>query len=107
VLRVLRAGSGWVGVTGLVWDRQSARAYWSEAAEAAKSTAAAAPRPNATIPSTHRTAVRYSKQWEVTVRRLGRWIDFENDYKTLDPSFMESVWCVVKWGLGWLGCALI
>lgn len=36
----------------------------------------------------------YSKEWEVTVRRLGRWIDFENDYKTLDPSFMESVWCV-------------
>lgn len=35
---------------------------------------------------------RYSKQWEVTVKRLGRWIDFENDYKTLDPSFMESVW---------------
>lgn len=26
------------------------------------------------------------------MKRLGRWIDFENDYKTLDPSFMESVW---------------
>ena len=26
--------------------------------------------------------------------RLGRWIDFENDYKTLDPSYMESVWWV-------------
>lgn len=26
--------------------------------------------------------------------RLGRWIDFENDYKTLDPKFMESVWWV-------------
>lgn len=26
--------------------------------------------------------------------RLGRWIDFENDYKTLDPTFMESVWWV-------------
>jgi isoleucyl-tRNA synthetase len=36
--------------------------------------------------------MRYSKEWEVTVKRLGRWIDFENDYKTLDPSFMESVW---------------
>lgn len=34
----------------------------------------------------------YSKEWEVTVRRLGRWIDFQNDYKTLDPAFMESVW---------------
>jgi len=30
----------------------------------------------------------------VTVKRLGRWIDFENDYKTLDPQFMESVWWV-------------
>jgi isoleucyl-tRNA synthetase len=37
---------------------------------------------------------RYAKEWEVTVQRLGRWIDFENDYKTLDPSFMESVWWV-------------
>lgn len=26
------------------------------------------------------------------MHRLGRWIDFENDYKTLDPTFMESVW---------------
>lgn len=37
---------------------------------------------------------RYSKEWEKTVKRIGRWIDFENDYKTLDPSFMESVWWV-------------
>ncbi|CAM9142618.1 unnamed protein product [Choristocarpus tenellus] len=39
---------------------------------------------------------RYTKEWEVTVSRLGRWIDFENDYKTMDPSFMESVWWVFK-----------
>lgn len=37
---------------------------------------------------------RYAKEWERTVTRLGRWIDFENDYKTLNPSFMESVWWV-------------
>jgi isoleucyl-tRNA synthetase len=36
--------------------------------------------------------LRYSQEWEKTVTRLGRWIDFRNDYKTLDPSFMESVW---------------
>lgn len=47
--------------------------------------------PAARLPA-HLPLGRYSKQWEVTVRRLGRWIDFENDYKTLDPSFMESVW---------------
>lgn len=36
------------------------------------------------------------QEWEKTVTRLGRWIDFENDYKTLDPSYMESVWWVFK-----------
>ena len=30
------------------------------------------------------------------VTRLGRWIDFDNDYKTLYPWFMESVWWVFK-----------
>lgn len=40
--------------------------------------------------------MRYSKEWEKTVTRTGRWIDFENDYKTLDPNFMESVWWVFK-----------
>lgn len=40
--------------------------------------------------------MRYSKEWEFIVKRIGRWIDFENDYKTLDPSFMESVWWVFK-----------
>ena len=28
--------------------------------------------------------------------RLGRWIDFRNDYKTMYPSFMESVWWAFK-----------
>lgn len=40
--------------------------------------------------------MRYSSEWEKIVGRLGRWIDFQNDYKTLDPSFMESVWWVFK-----------
>ncbi|KAL3138515.1 hypothetical protein ABBQ32_006299 [Trebouxia sp. C0010 RCD-2024] len=38
--------------------------------------------------------MRYSKEWQKTVERIGRWIDFDNGYKTLDPSFMESVWWV-------------
>ncbi|KAJ9517652.1 hypothetical protein QJQ45_025121 [Haematococcus lacustris] len=38
--------------------------------------------------------MRFANEWEKTVTRLGRWIDFKNDYKTLDPSFMESVWWV-------------
>ena len=39
---------------------------------------------------------RYTKEWEKTVTRLGRWIDFKNDYKTMDPQYMESVWWVFK-----------
>ena len=38
--------------------------------------------------------MKYASEWETTITRLGRWIDFENDYKTLNPSFMESVWWV-------------
>lgn len=37
---------------------------------------------------------RYVKEWEVTVKRMGRWIDFENGYKTMDLNYMESVWWV-------------
>ena len=40
--------------------------------------------------------MRYSTEWKDTITRLGRWIDFENDYKTMQPSFMESVWWVFK-----------
>ncbi|RIB13210.1 isoleucyl-tRNA synthetase [Gigaspora rosea] len=40
--------------------------------------------------------MRYSGAWRETVERIGRWIDFDNDYKTLNTSFMESVWWVFK-----------
>lgn len=40
--------------------------------------------------------MRYSSEWEATVSRMGRWIDFKNDYKTLNLTFMESVWWVFK-----------
>lgn len=33
-------------------------------------------------------------EWEFIVRRLGRWVDMDNDYRTLDKDFMESVWWV-------------
>jgi isoleucyl-tRNA synthetase len=39
---------------------------------------------------------RYTSEWRGTVTRLGRWIDFDKDYKTLDPNYMESVWWVFK-----------
>ena len=40
--------------------------------------------------------MRYSSEWESNVRRIGRWIDFKDDYKTMYPWFMESVWWVFK-----------
>ena len=40
--------------------------------------------------------MKYATEWERTITRMGRWIDFKNDYKTLDPTFMESVWWVFK-----------
>ena len=36
--------------------------------------------------------MRYSNEWRWIVNRIGRWIDFDNDYKTMYPWFMESVW---------------
>uniref|UniRef100_A0AAY5E8T2 isoleucine--tRNA ligase n=1 Tax=Electrophorus electricus TaxID=8005 RepID=A0AAY5E8T2_ELEEL len=39
--------------------------------------------------------MRYSTEWEV-IMRMGRWIDFKHDYKTLYPWFMETVWWVFK-----------
>ena len=38
----------------------------------------------------------YTDEWREAVTRMGRWIDFDNDYKTMDKSFMESVWWVFK-----------
>ena len=37
----------------------------------------------------------YTAEWERIVTRLGRWVDFENDYKTMDASFGD-VWWVFK-----------
>ncbi|XP_071488561.1 isoleucine--tRNA ligase, cytoplasmic-like [Diadema antillarum] len=39
---------------------------------------------------------RYAGEWEDIITRLGRWIDFKKDYKTMYPWFMESVWWVFK-----------
>ena len=39
---------------------------------------------------------RYVAEWRSTITRLGRWVDFDDDYKTMDPWYMESVWWVFK-----------
>ncbi len=38
--------------------------------------------------------LRLDKEWKKTINRIGRWVDFENSYKTMSKSYMESVW----WG---------
>ncbi|CUG86385.1 isoleucyl-tRNA synthetase, putative [Bodo saltans] len=40
--------------------------------------------------------MRFANEWEEVVTRVGRWIDFKNDYKTMNLSYMESVWWVFK-----------
>ena len=38
----------------------------------------------------------FAEEWGKTVRRIGRWIEFENAYKTMDNEYMESVWWAFK-----------
>jgi len=40
--------------------------------------------------------MRYREEWRHTIERLGRWIDFDNDYKTMDTTFMETEWWIFK-----------
>jgi isoleucyl-tRNA synthetase len=37
-----------------------------------------------------------TEEWEDIMDRVGRWVDFDNDYKTMDVDFMETVWWVFK-----------
>ena len=41
-----------------------------------------------------KTVLQFADEWRKTIRRIGRWVDFDNSYKTMDNDFMESVW----WG---------
>lgn len=38
--------------------------------------------------------MRYSDEWKRYVERLGRWVDFDGAYKTMDRDYIESVWWV-------------
>lgn len=40
--------------------------------------------------------LKYVSEWRSTVTRMGRWVDFDNDYKTMNFSFMETVWWIFK-----------
>ena len=40
--------------------------------------------------------LRYTSEWESIVKRMGRWVDFRNGYRTMDLNYMESIWWVFK-----------
>ncbi|QTQ14126.1 isoleucine--tRNA ligase [Treponema parvum] len=42
------------------------------------------------------SVLRYTSQWRQIITRMGRWVDFDNDYKTMEADYMESIWWVVK-----------
>ncbi|MCH8049268.1 isoleucine--tRNA ligase [Patescibacteria group bacterium] len=44
----------------------------------------------------HEEVLTYAEDWKKVIRRLARWVDMENAYKTMDMPFMESVWWVFK-----------
>ncbi len=44
----------------------------------------------------HSKVLEYADEWGKTIKRIARWIDFENSYKTMDRDYMESVWWAFK-----------
>ena len=40
--------------------------------------------------------LKYVGEWRKTVTRMGRWVDFDHDYKTMEPGYMETIWWVFK-----------
>ncbi len=42
------------------------------------------------------SVLRYADEWKKIIPRIGRWVDMENDYRTMDAKYTESVWWVFK-----------
>lgn len=42
------------------------------------------------------SVLKYTAEWRKTITRMGRWVDFDHDYKTMEPDYMESIWWVAK-----------
>ncbi len=42
------------------------------------------------------TVLMYAEEWGRTVRRIARWVEFDDSYKTMDADYMESVWWAFK-----------
>ncbi len=39
---------------------------------------------------------RYTKEWEETLKRIARWVDFGDSYATLENNYMESIWWIFR-----------
>ncbi len=39
---------------------------------------------------------RFTDEWKAFIPKVGRWVDMENDYRTMNPEFMQSTWWVFK-----------
>ena len=42
------------------------------------------------------SVLRYAHEWKRYVDRVGRWVEYDNAYKTMDNTFIESVWWALK-----------
>lgn len=42
------------------------------------------------------SVMRFADDWRKVIPRMGRFVDMENDYKTMDPSYTQSVWWAFK-----------
>ncbi len=43
-----------------------------------------------------KVVLQYTSEWETLIQRMGRWVDWDQQYRTMDTDFMESVWWVFK-----------
>ena len=48
------------------------------------------------ITTARESMVQTGNLWEDTIDRIGRWVDFQGGYKTMDKNYMESVWWAFK-----------
>jgi isoleucyl-tRNA synthetase len=42
------------------------------------------------------SVLKYADEWYKFIPRIGRWVDMDNDYKTMDTPYMESIWWVFQ-----------
>lgn len=48
------------------------------------------------ITTCRQSMTQVGSEWEDTIDRIGRWVEFKGAYKTMDPEYMESIWWAFK-----------